>query len=138
MDIFIDGACSGNPGPGKAVVYIDKNQCNFISHDVALTRKLERTTNNKAEYYGLILALEWIENAIEDIKNNGAKQINIYTDSKLIEGQINRGWRVNKNTAIVLKAKRKIKSVKREININIKWLPREKNEAGIMIENGMI
>ena len=89
MDIFIDGACSGNPGPGKAVVYIDKNQCNFISHDVALTRKLERTTNNKAEYYGLILALEWIENAIEDIKNNGAKQINIYTDSKLIEGQIN-------------------------------------------------
>jgi len=136
MKIYIDGACSGNPGKGKAVVCIDKKDCTFIPHDVMLSKNLGKTTNNQAEYYGLLLALDWIEKNMSELAKE--KQTTIYTDSKLIEGHMNQGWKINKNTDLVLKAKKRMEKIKKKIDIRITWLPREVNKAGIKIENGEI
>jgi ribonuclease HI len=85
------------------------------------------------------LALNYIENAMNDIKQQKIKKITIYTDSKLIVGHINEGWKINANIALVTRAKKILNELKEKgINIAIEWVPRHKNLAGIKIENGEI
>ncbi len=77
IDIYIDGAARGNPGPaGAGVVFIKDNK---IKH--CFSEFLGNRTNNQAEYLSLILALE-------KAKEFGYKKIRIKTDSQLISRQI--------------------------------------------------
>jgi len=139
MDLYVDGSSKGNPGPGKAVAIIDQNSCGFLEKEEVLVKRLEEpNTNNQAEYYSLILALDWIENTIDEIKKNNEREIRIFTDSRLIEGHINRNWKVNKNRSLVFKAKKKLREIKKEIDVSILWISREENIAGIMIEDGEV
>jgi len=81
--IYFDGGSRGNPGiSGSGFVIFDEN-----NHVVKSGSKyLGVNTNNYAEYTGLLLALQNIEN-----KN---KPIEIYGDSKLVICQINGEWKV--------------------------------------------
>lgn len=137
MKIYIDGACSPNPGHGRAVAIVEKTE---TSSRVKLTKKLQDVTNNIAEYNALLLALEYIKSNVLGITmERKPKQITIYTDSKLINGHINESWKVNVNIALVTKSKKLLHEIKETgIEIIIKWVPREKNIAGVMIENGEI
>ena len=77
LEIFIDGACSGNPGkagigvvinaPGKTVKEISK--------------PIGEATNNIAEYSALIYALQ-------EALVMKAKEIKIFTDSELLFRQV--------------------------------------------------
>jgi ribonuclease HI len=137
MKIYIDGACSPNPGHGRAVAIVEKTE---TSSRVKLTKKLQDVTNNIAEYNALLLALEYIKSNVLGITmERKPKQITIYTDSKLINGHMNESWKVNVNIALVTKSKKLLHEIKETgIEIIIKWVPREKNIAGVMIENGEI
>jgi ribonuclease HI len=142
MEIYIDGGCKGNPGRGKAVVVVQpllnpisgkKRNGQIIVKDLPGT-----VTNNAAEYESLLAALDYIKEH-EYQWHGKKKQITIYTDSQLIAGHINKGWKVNKNTVLVTKAKEKILELdKVNIIINIKWIRRELNLAGQKIENGEV
>lgn len=88
LEVFVDGASSGNPGPSAVgvVIYKDKKVVHNISKFIGLA------TNNVAEYKALICALEYVH------KING-KRIIINTDSQLMARQLKREFKV-KNQAL--------------------------------------
>ena len=137
MKIYIDGACSPNPGTGKAVAIVEKAG---VLSKVKLIKKLPEATNNIAEYNALLLALEYVRSNVLGITmDSKPKQITICTDSKLIHGHMNENWKINVNIALVTRAKKLLHELRETgIEITIKWIPREKNVAGVMIENGEI
>ncbi len=69
IDIYTDGACSGNPGPGAyAAILLYKDKEKIISGFK------ERTTNQEMEILAVLSALRAVNN--KDIN------INLYSDSK--------------------------------------------------------
>ncbi|MBI1730177.1 ribonuclease HI family protein [Candidatus Acetothermia bacterium] len=82
--INIDGACQGNPGDASIGVVINDNQGNRIEE---IARYIGRTTNNVAEYKGLIAAAEA---ALQYMP----KRAIFFMDSQLVVNQINGLYRV--------------------------------------------
>ena len=84
LEIYTDGACLGNPGPGGwAALIIDNNQERILSGNN------EMTTNNRMELLAVIKALESINHHLE---------ITIYTDSKYVINGITswiKKWKTN-------------------------------------------
>ena len=87
VEIYTDGACSGNPGPGGWGALLRYN-----GHEKELCGGEEETTNNRMEMMAVIKALEAL---------NKSSKVNIYTDSKYVmdgitkwmEGWKDRGWK---------------------------------------------
>ena len=73
MEIFTDGGCIGNPGPGGyGVVFMDKGQ--IITE---YSQGFKQTTNNRMEYRACIKALEIV-------KAKNLHNVTLYTDSKYV------------------------------------------------------
>ena len=87
VEIYTDGACSGNPGPGGWGVVMRWN-----GHEKEINGGEAETTNNRMEMVAVIKALEAIK---------GSPRIEVYTDSKYVmqgitewlEGWKARGWK---------------------------------------------
>jgi ribonuclease HI len=85
-NLYTDGACSGNPGPGGwgTVAYFDDGSCHELGgRDSA-------TTNNRMEMQAAISALEFF------VSTSQTQQCILYTDSEyLIKGitQWVKGWK---------------------------------------------
>ncbi len=87
LDIYTDGACSGNPGPGGwAAVLIFGNVKKEISGGEALT------TNNRMELSAVIFALKRLTRPCEvNLYSDSAYVINAFSQH-WIEGWIRNGW----------------------------------------------
>ena len=81
-DIYTDGACIGNPGPGGWGVVILQENDNFF-----LSGGEKNTTNNRME----------ITAVIEGLKNVDSKDLTVYSDSTYVINTITKGWKKNKN-----------------------------------------
>jgi ribonuclease HI len=82
--IYADGGSRGNPGDaGIGIAIYDENE-NII---VEISRYIGTQTNNVAEYYALVRALE-------EAFTLGAKSVEIYMDSELVVKQINGEYQV--------------------------------------------
>ncbi len=84
IDIFTDGACSGNPGPGGwGVLIVDgENRIELFGGERA-------TTNNRMELMAAIRALE---------ETSPEKPVNLHTDSQYVKNGINQwinNWKRN-------------------------------------------
>ena len=83
IEIFTDGACSGNPGPGGwGVLIIDGDARTEMSGGES------ETTNNRME----------MRAAIEALKATGDAPVILHTDSQYVKNGINewiRGWKSN-------------------------------------------
>lgn len=78
IEIYTDGACSGNPGPGgwgAVLVYNGKEK--------ELSGSEKNTTNNRMELTAVIMAL----NAL-----NQPCKVTLTTDSKYVCDAINKSW----------------------------------------------
>ncbi len=78
VEIYTDGACSGNPGPGgwgAVLVYKGKEK--------ELSGGSESTTNNRMELTAVISALQALKEPCE---------VSLTTDSKYVCDAINQGW----------------------------------------------
>jgi len=78
-------------------------------------------TNNEAEYQSLRLAV--LKASEGDV---------IYMDSQLVVNQVNELWKI-KNPKF-FKYFFEIKKVIEEKNLEVLWIPREKNKAGHILE----
>jgi ribonuclease HI len=65
-----------------------------------------------------------------------AKGDTIRTDSKLVWGQLTQGWKVKQPHLVPLVAECKILLAAKQIIIE--WVSRRENNAGILIEKGII
>ena len=81
---FFDGGARSNPGPAGYGVYIVDDQDNVLAE---LHGSLGNTTNNIAEYNGLIAALQW---AVD----HDLRQIAVKGDSLLIIEQMRGNYKV--------------------------------------------
>ncbi len=79
IEIFTDGACSGNPGPGGYGAIMRSGD-----HYKELSQGFRRTTNNRMELMAVIVALEAIKKPKAKVK--------LYSDSKYVVDAINKGW----------------------------------------------
>lgn len=82
IEIFTDGACSGNPGPGGFGIvmrYGDKVK--------EYSEGFRRTTNNRMELLAVIKALDKLKRY--DIP------VIVYSDSKYVIDSITKGWVFN-------------------------------------------
>lgn len=78
VEIYSDGACSGNPGPGGYGVIL---VFNGIEKEISGGEK--DTTNNRMELMGAIIGLEALKESCEVI---------LTTDSKYVVDAFNKGW----------------------------------------------
>lgn len=81
IELYTDGACSGNPGPGGWGALLK-----YGEHERELSGGEVFTTNNRMELKALIEGLKCIK---EHCK------VKVYTDSKYVANAINNGWAVN-------------------------------------------
>lgn len=114
FEIYTDGSCIGNPGPGGwAFIVIDKNKesddgpaSGVVHHDSGHDKD---TTNNRMEMMAIIKALEY-----------GVKQgwdtIKIHSDSNLLVSTINLGWKKKANLDLWLKMEKQLGKIKIDIN----------------------
>lgn len=78
VEIFTDGACSGNPGPGGCAAVL---WCGDGRQELA--RGYRWTTNNRMELSGAILALQTLK---------ARYSVTIYTDSKYMLNAFQENW----------------------------------------------
>ena len=78
VEIFTDGACSGNPGPGGWGAIL-----RYGSRELELSGGEKSTTNNRMELTAVIEALKRLKEKCD---------ITIYTDSKYVADAFLQGW----------------------------------------------
>lgn len=86
IKIFTDGGSRGNPGHAACAVVIKDEQNNLL---LGQSRYLGETTNNQAEYQGVLLALE----EVLKLKLE-SQEINFYLDSELVVKQLKREYKI--------------------------------------------
>jgi ribonuclease HI len=80
----IDGAARGNPGPASYGVVIRDGSGELVAK---LKKYIGRMTNNVAEYYGLIAALDYAE-------SHGIRALRVESDSELLVKQMQGQYKV--------------------------------------------
>lgn len=78
IEIYTDGACSGNPGPGGFCAILNYNGIEKI-----ISGGEARTTNNRMELMAVIVALK----ALKEKCN-----VKLYSDSAYVCNAINNNW----------------------------------------------
>ena len=81
VEIFTDGACSGNPGPGGWGAVLRYN-----GREKELSGGERDTTNNRMELTAVIKALECLKEPCK---------VTLTTDSKYVSDGIGKGWAVS-------------------------------------------
>jgi ribonuclease HI len=80
----IDGGSRGNPGPASYGVVIRDPRGEIVTR---LKKYIGRTTNNVAEYYGLIAALDYAQ-------SNNIRALRVESDSELLVKQMRGTYKV--------------------------------------------
>lgn len=115
--LYADGGSRGNPGPSAA---------GFVIEDVSGTvlqswnTYLGMTTNNQAEYHGLIAALEWC-------KQHHVQMVHVRLDSLLVVNQMKGKFKVkNRDLWALYESAKRLQGAFRVISFE--HVPRELNK----------
>ena len=114
VDIYTDGACRGNPGPGgwgALLIYNDAKKTIYGGE--------KDTTNNRMELLAVIIGLESI--------NKDHQTITVTSDSKYVIDSVEKGWVFNWEKKGFTKKKnpdlwKRFLIVYRKHNVNFKWI----------------
>ena len=123
--IEADGGSRGNPGPAAYGCLVKDAQTNEVLFKEGKT--LGVTTNNVAEYSGLVAALA----AAYEIDPNA--QIEVRMDSKLVVEQMSGNWKIKHENmkGLVEKARNAFD----QSQVKYVWVPREDNLAADTLLN---
>ena len=81
IEIYTDGACSGNPGPGGWGAVLRYN-----GREKEISGGEAQTTNNRMELTAVIAALECLKEPYT---------VELYSDSKYVIDALSKGWAVS-------------------------------------------
>lgn len=79
IELYTDGAASGNPGPGGLGVVLK-----YGNHRKELYAGFRKTTNNRMELLAVIIGLESV--------TNKELEVHVFSDSKYVVDAINLKW----------------------------------------------
>jgi len=100
LDLWTDGACSGNPGPmGIGVVAIDGTKRREVSEYLGVG------TNNIAELTAIERALDTADTATG---SDRGRRMRVYTDSAYSIGVLSKGWKAKANQELIARIKRRL------------------------------
>jgi len=80
VEIYTDGACSGNPGPGGWGAIL-----RYAGHEKEMSGGERETTNNRMELSAVIFALSALKESC---------RVELYSDSKYVIDALSKGWAV--------------------------------------------
>ena len=83
VEIYTDGACSGNPGPGgygTILVHVDKDG---VKHEKELSEGYKDVTNNQMELLAVVVGLESLKKPCD---------VTLFSDSKYVVDAFNNNW----------------------------------------------
>jgi acyl dehydratase/ribonuclease HI len=123
----IDGAARGNPGPAAYGVIVRRPDGK--KHE-SLGKYIGRTTNNVAEYYALIAALDYAA-------ASGIRRLRVYSDSQLIVNQIKGIYKVKHPDLRPLHERAKKQAAGLE-SFTIQYVPREENRDADEMANAAL
>ena len=125
--LFTDGAARGNPGPAGAGAVIISPEGHVVAK---LGKYLGETTNNVAEYTGLILGLK-------RAKAMGLRELEVLADSELLVKQLSGEYKVKADHLQPLHDEAKALLKAFDV-IDVRHIPREENEAADEMSNKAI
>ena len=125
--LYIDGASRGNPGRAGAGIWIMNGEGKKVAE---MSRYLGHKTNNEAEYWALLLG-------VREARRLGGDSIRIFTDSELVERQINGLYRV-KNLNLKALYETVLRHLKVFSSFKIESIPREGNHEADRLANQAI
>jgi ribonuclease HI len=132
IEVYFDGLCQPiNPGGISCYAFVVKSGGKTIYSDYGVAGEpfSEDSTNNIAEYTALAKALQWL------LANNLASTtIEIKSDSQLVVNQLTGDYKVKAKRIISLYKQILILKSKFQ-DIEIKWVPREKNREADRLTN---
>lgn len=113
--LFFDGGSRGNPGPaaGAGVIIMPDGQRHTV------TQFLDNTTNNVAEYTGLIVGLT-------KAGELGIEELAVCGDSNLVVNQVNGKWKIKQPhlRELAVQANSLMAQFRQ---VKLFWVPREEN-----------
>ena len=122
--VHVDGGARGNPGPAAAAAVVSAPDGSVL--DTA-SELLGETTNNVAEYRGLLLGLE-------RARALGATAVDVFNDSELVAHQVNGRYKVKHPDMRPLHAAA-IQALARFDRWSIRSVPRAQNAAADALVN---
>ena len=132
IEVYFDGLCQPiNPGGISCYAFLVKSGGRTIYSDygIAVEPFSQDSTNNVAEYTALVKALQWL---LE--KNLGTTKVEVKSDSQLIVNQLTGDYKV-KSKRIMSLYKQVLLLKSKFQDIQIKWVPREKNKEADTLTN---
>src|SRR5712691_6188414 len=132
---YIDGQSQGNEQnslPRKAKIAIAYAESGTVDHGKfrIYWKPIGDRTNNEAEYYALLKALELIaEKAPGKVPGSNGEAL-VRSDSKLVVNQVNGLWRVEDERLMELSSEAK-DMINKLGPVRLEWVPREENYAGL-------
>ena len=121
---YIDGAARGNPGPASYAVILRGPDGNVVSE---LKKSIGRETNNVAEYFALIAALDYAA-------GHGIRKLRIRSDSELLVRQMQGRYKV-KSPDLPPLHERASKLARALDYFAIEHVPREENRGADRLAN---
>ena len=128
VNLYTDGACSGNPGAGgygAILVHVDSNG---MKHEKEFSQGYKLTTNNQMELLAVIVGLEALKKPCNVTVYSDSKYVVDAFNNKWIDGWIAKGWRTAGKTPVknVELWKRLLETMKKH-NVDFIWV---KGHAG--------
>jgi len=127
VNVYVDGAARGNPGPAGCGVVIKSDAKKTLKE---LSRYIGTATNNVAEYNALLCALE-------ESLAMGAEEVVVYLDSELIAQQLKGEFRVRDEQMKIL-FDRAVDLINRFKRCEVVHIGREKNREADKLANKAI
>jgi len=132
IEVYFDGLCQPiNPGGISCYAFIVKSHGRTIHSDYGIAAKpfSDESTNNVAEYTALAKALQWL------LANNfNYKKVEIKSDSQLVVNQLTGDYTVKARRILPLFKQVLFLKTKFQ-DIQIKWIPRDKNREADRLTN---
>lgn len=123
----IDGASRGNPGPASYAVVLRDPRGHVV---LELAKKLGRETNNVAEYYALVAALDYAT-------THGIRALRIRSDSELLVRQVQGRYKVK--SAHLKPLHERAQKLTRQLDFfAIEHVPRELNRDADALANSAL
>ena len=83
IDVYTDGSCIGNPGPGGWAAIIVQDGATRTLHG-----REDKTTNNRMEILAVIKGVEALPASVD---------VRVHSDSKYVINTMTKGWKRNAN-----------------------------------------
>ncbi|MBU0645906.1 ribonuclease HI family protein [Patescibacteria group bacterium] len=126
--IYSDGGSRGNPGPSAAAAVLMNPENKKVLATVA--EYVGETTNNQAEYYGVIMGLK-------KAKELGVKEVEVYMDSELAIKQLKGEYRV-KNSELAKRFLEVHNLIQEFHQVTYQHVTRDKNQQADALVNKIL